>query len=168
MDKFERFSNYNEQSAYQQVIFGHDNPILETELNEMQQLQDNSRLSLIRNSNVFKNSEKLFDSKNIDLNNLINRLEYSANRLIATNENRLDLVKNSPIFRNPQKIIDKQKEQYLLQFSKLEILNPLNTLKRGYTLAKSEGKVISSSKNLKSGDELEVEFKDGNVNTKVI
>ena len=48
MDKFERFSNYNEQSAYQQVIFGHDNPILETELNEMQQLQDNSRLSLIR------------------------------------------------------------------------------------------------------------------------
>ena len=64
--------------------------------------------------------------------------------------------------------LNKQKEKYLLELSKLELLNPLNTLKRGYTLAKREGKVISSSKDLKSGDELEVEFNDGNVNTKVI
>ena len=76
--------------------------------------------------------------------------------------------KNSNIFKNPQEIIKNQKENYLLQLSKLEILNPLNTLKRGYTLAKSDGKVISSAKQLKSGDDLEVEFEDGNVNTKVI
>ena len=55
-----------------------------------------------------------------------------------------------------------------MQLSKLEILNPLNTLKRGYTLAKRNGKVVSSVKQLKSGDNLEVEFDDGNVNTKVI
>lgn len=48
MDKFERFSNYNKQSSYQQVRFGHDNPILETELNELQELQENARIDLIR------------------------------------------------------------------------------------------------------------------------
>lgn len=159
----------NPQELFDSQCFALDSLINRLNYSSNSLIKDNqNRLSLIRNSNVFKNPDKIFDSKNIDLNNLVNRLEYSANRLIGVNENRLDMVKNSSIFRNPQKIIDKQKEQYLLQFSKLEILNPLNTLKRGYTLAKSEGKVISSSKNLKSGDELEVEFKDGNVNTKVI
>lgn len=52
--------------------------------------------------------------------------------------------------------------------NKLEVLNPLHTVKRGYTLTKKEGKVVSSSKDLKKGDKLEVEFKDGSVNTEVI
>ena len=102
------------------------------------------------------------------LDGVINRLQHSSESLVIKNQNRLNLVKNSNIFKNPQEIIKNQKENYLLQLSKLEILNPLNTLKRGYTLAKSDGKVISSAKQLKSGDNLEVEFEDGNVNTKVI
>ena len=35
MDKFEKFSNYNNKSSYQQIRFGHDIGILETELNEI-------------------------------------------------------------------------------------------------------------------------------------
>ena len=159
----------NTQELFDSQCIALDNLVNRLNYSSNSLIKDNqNRLALIKSSNVFRNPDKLFDSKNIDLNNLVNRLDYSANRLISINGNRLDLIKNSPIFRNPEKIIDKQKEQYLLQFSKLEILNPLNTLKRGYTLTKSEGKVISSSKNLKSGDNLEVEFKDGNVNTKVI
>ena len=77
-------------------------------------------------------------------------------------------MKNSNVLKNPENIIKNQKENYLLQLSKLEILNPLNTLKRGYSLARTNGKVVSSAKQLKSGDNLEVEFEDGNVNTKVI
>ncbi len=127
-----------------------------------------NRLDLVKNSQVFRNPEGLFDSQNLAFDSLVSRLDYSANRVISANKNRLDLVKNSAVFRNPEKIVDRKKEEYLLQFSKLEILNPLNTLKRGYTLAKSDDKVISSVKDLKSGDELEVEFSDGSVNTKVI
>lgn len=48
VDKFERFSNYDKRSSYQRVQFGHDNPILETELNEIQELQENARIDLIR------------------------------------------------------------------------------------------------------------------------
>ena len=88
--------------------------------------------------------------------------------VVYSNKNKLDLLKNSNVLKNPENIIKNQKENYLLQLSKLEILNPLNTLKRGYTLAKIEGNVVSSAKQLKSGDNLEVEFEDGNVNTKVI
>ena len=65
-------------------------------------------------------------------------------------------------------IMDKKSNQLLNNINKLEVLNPLNTVKRGYTLAKVDGKVVSSSKTLKKGDKLEVKFKDGSVNTEVI
>ena len=48
MENFEKFSNYDKRSSYQQVRFGHDKPILETELNEMQQIQDNMRTEVVR------------------------------------------------------------------------------------------------------------------------
>ena len=131
-------------------------------------MKNQNRLDLVKNSLVFKNPEGIIDSREVEFNVLVGRLEHSSEALIMKNRNRLNLVKNSKILKNPNEVINKQKEKYLLQVSKLELLNPLNTLKRGYTLAKSEGKVISSSKDLKSGDELEVEFNDGNVNTRVI
>ena len=131
-------------------------------------MKNESRLDLVKGSSVFKNPGEIVEYKSGLLDTLVNRLKYSSKSVVMKNESRLDLVKGSSVFKNPDMIIKDKREVYLLQLSKLEILNPLNTLKRGYTLAKSEGKVISSSKDLKSGDELEVEFSDGNVNTKVI
>jgi exodeoxyribonuclease VII large subunit len=51
----------------------------------------------------------------------------------------------------------------------LELLDPTKVLRRGYSIVRSEGKYITSSKSIKkSGQELDIEFKDGRikVNTK--
>ena len=48
MEYFDKFSNYDKRSSFQQVRFGHDKPILETELNEIQQIQDNMRTEVVR------------------------------------------------------------------------------------------------------------------------
>ena len=130
--------------------------------------ENKTKLDNIISKRLFTSPGEIYAPKEMMLDGIINRLQHSSESLIMKNQNRLDLVKNSNVFKNPQEIIKNQKENYLLQLSKLEILNPLNTLKRGYTLAKSDGKLISSAKQLKSGDNLEVEFEDGNVNTKVI
>ena len=61
-----------------------------------------------------------------------------------------------------------KRDPYLRNLDKLNVLNPLLTLKRGYTLTKLEGKVVSSAKEVKSGDKLDVEFDDGVINTRVI
>lgn len=130
--------------------------------------ENKNKLDNIISKRLFTSPGEIYAPKEMMLDGIINRLQHSSESVIMKNQNRLNLVKNSNLFKNPQEIIKNQKENYLLQLSKLEILNPLNTLKRGYTLAKSDGKVISSAKQLKSGDNLEVEFDDGNVNTKVI
>ena len=130
--------------------------------------ENKSKLDNIVSKQLFTAPREIYAPKEMMLDNIVRRLQHSSESLIMKNKNELDLLKNSNVLKNPENIIKNQKENYLLQLSKLEILNPLNTLKRGYTLAKIEGKVVSSAKQLKSGDDLEVEFEDGNVNTKVI
>lgn len=52
--------------------------------------------------------------------------------------------------------------------SKLEALNPVSVLKRGFAYASKGNKVVISSKELKAGDTLRLTFHDGEVNTKVV
>ncbi len=100
--------------------------------------------------------------------NISYKLKVESESIINKKENRLNRLKNAYPIKNPNYILDKNFNKYIELFEKLELLNPLNTLKRGYTLVKHDGKYIKSSKNLKSGDTIEVEFNDGNINTKVI
>ena len=102
------------------------------------------------------------------LDNLVTRLELTSKSIITKNRNKLNELENKNVLKNPNEIIRMKREPYLRNVDKLNILNPLLTLKRGYTLTKVEGKVVSSAKDVKSGDKLDVEFDDGTINTRVI
>ena len=45
--------------------------------------------------------------------------------------------------------------------SKLEALNPVAVLKRGFASVKSDGKTLSGIEDVKTGDEIDVLFYDG-------
>lgn len=126
------------------------------------------RLSDVKNSFVVRNPDLLLDNFSNEYNKLKLRLSHSSELLINKKEEGLKQLKNNHVFVNPNQFIDKKRNLYFKNFNKLEVLNPLLTLKRGYTLTKVEGKVVSSSKNLKKGDKLEVKFTDGSVNTEVL
>ena len=70
--------------------------------------------------------------------------------------------------KNPDKLLIYEKNTIGMYLEKLSVLDPLNTLKRGYTITKHEDKMIKSKKDLEIGDELEVKFDDGSVNAKVV
>lgn len=130
--------------------------------------ENRKRLNYISEKQVLKNPEEIYQIKEMHLDNLINKLNYASNNLITQNRTKLFKLENSPILKNPTEILNRKKERYYKNFNKLEVLNPLLTLKRGYSIAKSEGKVISSVKDVKSGDEVDIELDDGTINTKVI
>ncbi len=52
--------------------------------------------------------------------------------------------------------------------AKLNALNPLNVMSRGYSIVTKEGAVISSASELKSGDDISLTFADGMVKAIVI
>lgn len=47
-DKFQKDTNYNYESGFSRIKFGIDKPILETELNEMQKIQEERRLNIVK------------------------------------------------------------------------------------------------------------------------
>ena len=130
--------------------------------------KNKNKLVRLESSTILKNPEPIYNYKRIDLNNLVYKLNFSATRIVDENRNKLFKIENSHILKNPEEIIKDKKDAYLKNFNKLEVLNPLLTLKRGYAIAKTEDKVISSSKDVKVGDKVDIELEDGTINTKVI
>ena len=88
-------------------------------------------------------------------------------RFIYDNYQKIDVY----LKRLDNSIKIKQKEEktkYVELVAKLDALSPLKTLTRGYTITQLDGKVIKSSKDLKSGDEISLRFVDGEKKANVI
>ena len=131
-------------------------------------MKNKTKIEQISQKQILRNPESIYEIKQMHLDSQINRLEFSSRNIISQNKNKLFKLEHSNVMRNPDEIIKPKKERFTRNIEKLEILNPLLTLKRGYTLAKKDGKVISSAKDVKVGDKLDIEFDDGTINTKVI
>ena len=126
-----------------------------------------NRLNDIKNRNILKNPIALYQTKEMIFSNTLERLKFSLINLTNIKEKELLKVKNSYILRNPYQLLDKKSNKYLQIISKLETLSPLLTLKRGYTMTKINDKVVKSSKDLKKGDNITIDFSDGNVEATV-
>ena len=126
------------------------------------------RLNSIMSRNIFKNPMVIYQNKEMIFDNLLERLRHSTINLVNIKSKQLIELKSSYIFKSPLKLLDNKSNKYLNLVSKLETLSPLLTLKRGYTITKCEGKVIDSSKKIKSGDDIEISFKDGKIDAKVL
>jgi len=72
----------------------------------------------------------------------------------------LDLISKDLYDAYKQKIDDSKKELLKLM-SKLEALNPVAVLKRGFASVKSDGKTLSGIDGINQGDEIDVLFYDG-------
>ena len=51
---------------------------------------------------------------------------------------------------------------------KLELLNPLKIIGRGYSITYSNDKIVKSIKDVKVNDEIKIKVTDGFINTKVV
>ena len=61
-----------------------------------------------------------------------------------------------------------EKTKYVELVSKLDALSPLKTLTRGYSITQLNGSVVKSSKDLKSGDIVNLRFVDGEKQANII
>lgn len=128
----------------------------------------NVRLFKSANSYVLNNPKMLYYAKYENFKNLYQKLNRNMEVYLMDYKTKVFQLENSYVLSNPD-ILYKFKEQKLVSLiEKLEVLNPLNTLKRGYTIVRSKNKVVSDITKIKKDDELEVEFKDGKVVTKVV
>ena len=129
---------------------------------------NNKKLDNLKNSYILTRPISMYEVKEQKLDILIDNLNKSILKLMDNMKIKVFTLKNSYVLNNPN-ILYKYKQQSLNHIiSKLDVLNPLNTLSRGYSIIKKDNKVISSIKNIKKDDEVKITLKDGELTSKII
>ena len=128
-----------------------------------------NNLNKIKKNYIFINPMSIYQTKEMIFDSINERLKYSLTNLIHVKEkDYINIISKSIILKDPSKLLDKSKNKYINIISKLDALSPLKTIARGYTITKKNNKVITSVKDIKKGDILSIEFKDGNINSEVL
>ena len=102
-------------------------------------------LNLLKSSFIFKNPNILVIDKVYSYNDLIKKLKYNLDKVLTNKTN-----------------------DYLKLLNKIEVLNPITTIKRGYSIVKVNNKVVTSVKDVKKGDIITNQLIDGNIQIEVI
>ena len=103
------------------------------------------RLRNLKNSFVLKNPLTLYEIKEQKLDNAIEKLNIYFKNIINKNEYKLNNL-----------------------LSKLETLNPVSTLKRGYAIVRLDDKVIDDGNLIKMDDKISIELENDNIEAKVL
>lgn len=126
------------------------------------------RLEGIKNSYILTRPITMYEIKEQKLDILLDNLNRNINKILENNRIKLYTYSNSYILNNPEMLYKYSAQKLEHIISKLEVLNPLNTLNRGYAIIKREDKVLSSIKNINKDDIIKISLKDGELSSKVI
>lgn len=126
------------------------------------------KLNNLENSYILTRPMSMYEIKEQKLDILIDNLNKAISKKIDNTKVRLYTCSNSYILNNPEMLYKYSSQRLEHMISKLEVLNPLNTLNRGYAIIKKDDKVLSSIKNIKKNDTLTIKLKDGEVTSKII
>lgn len=101
------------------------------------------------------------------LENKQRRMSASSPKLKAEQLEKQLSAKSEKLTRFMNIYISNKENKLVAAKGKLDGLNPLNVLNRGYAIAEKDEKIITSSKQLKDGDDFTVILSDGKINAKV-
>lgn len=147
-------------------------------------------LNRYQKSYVLTNPMSLYNRLEQNFDHLYERLINVIKNNINVNKEHLNKLKSSYIFTNPNmlfidkaynyndiikrlrnsivKLLDNKTNKYINLLSKLEVLNPVTTLKRGYSITKKDNKSLTSTKNLKINDIIVTNLSDGYFESAII
>ena len=161
------------------------NKVITNKLNINKQKLDN-----LLASQIFKNPYRMYEIKEQTLDILYEKLLKEMKIIINKKTENLNILESSFIFKNPsilvvdkvylyndlikklkyniERITTNKTNDYIKLLNKVEVLNPITTIKRGYAIIKKDDKVVTSVKMLKKGDIITNQLIDGNIQSEVV
>lgn len=124
-------------------------------------------LNSICDSPIIRNPISIYEVKEQKFDNIYERLINGYSNIIEKNKYILDTIKTS-LNVSINNVLIANKHSYIKILSKLEVLNPLLTLKRGYSIVKKDNRVIDSKTKLLKGDKVNIELQDGSIEAEII
>ncbi len=129
---------------------------------------NSKKLDALKNSYILTKPMSMYEIKEQKLDTLLDNLNKSINLVLENSKTKLFTLSNSYILNNPNMLYKYQSQKLNYVISKLEVLNPLNTLSRGYAIMKKDNRVVSSLNDIEKDDIVTITLKDGNIESKVI
>lgn len=126
------------------------------------------KLFTLTNNYVLNNPTILYDNKKELLKNLNKTLNVTMTKNLEDYKIKIFSLSNSYILNNPEMLYKIKLEKLDNLTNRVIILNPMETLKRGYAIIRKDNKVISSKDEISKDDILILNLKDGNIETKVM
>lgn len=127
-----------------------------------------NKLDNLKNSYILKNPMSMYEVKEQKLDSYIDILNKLIKNKLDTYQVRLDNINSKYVLNNPMSMLDSKVHKYELLLNTLELVNPLNILSKGYSVVKSNDKVIKSYKDLKKDDIINIKLHEGNISASVI
>ncbi len=122
------------------------------------------RLDNYKTNYVLTNPLATFEIKEQKLDTLIDNLNNKIKNILDNNKKRLDNVMKNYTINNPDTILNRYNNTYELLLNKLNLLNPLNILSKGYSVVKKDNNVIKDIKDINIKDKLNIKLYKGNIN----
>ena len=120
-------------------------------------------LESIQNSFALKNPMMMFDGKKQALDYLLERANQSVLKKVERMRTHMDHIKQNYLLLHPEELYKEEKLKLGTLMDKLELVNPMNVLKRGYTLTYLEDHTIENAEDLSVGDQVKIKFHDGTI-----
>jgi len=122
------------------------------------------RIETFKTSYVLSNPLATFELREQRLDNLFNDLNKRIKYIIDINTKKIDIFKKNYTLNNPDTILNVFNNTYELYLNKLNLLNPLNVLSKGYSVTSKDGKTIKSIKEVKVNDKIDIRLSNGKIN----
>ena len=120
-----------------------------------------------KNSIVIKNPMIMIDNKKQKIDLIKESVIRILNLKLENNKNKIEKIKQNYILNNPEVIYKEKQNKLSNLIEKLELVNPLGVLKRGYSITKQDNKVITKIKDIKKTKPLIIKLQDGNIETEI-
>lgn len=122
--------------------------------------------------NLNKQLKLLFSKRLEECKNKLALLDLKLHKVNVNKEitNRFEYVKklNNDLILKYNSLYNLKRQKYLLLSSKLDSLNPLNIMSKGFSIASINDKYIKTIKDVKINDIIETNVKDGKIISKVV
>lgn len=120
-------------------------------------------LKKLSTSYVLSNPLATFEIREQKLDEIIIRLNTNLLHKLDVYKNRFESIKTKRVLLHPEDMLIKYNNSMELVINKLELLNPLNVLKKGYSVTKINDKPLKTIKDVKVKDKLNIKIIDGEI-----
>ncbi len=121
------------------------------------------KLNIIKNSYVLTNPLAVYEIKEQKLTNLIDNMNSIIEKKLEKNISRLKMIKSNYLLNHPEELLKTSKHKFSLIINKLELLNPLSILSKGYSIVKKDNIIIKDVVNLNVNDKINIKLYNGEI-----